>query len=115
MTMGATGSRSRLTFTSPCAAVGSPRISDGDSTAGFRQVPRRHQAVAAVVALAAQHHDAPALGQFTQNEAGRGAAGVLHQFQGGDPEAVRGDPIGDPHLVSGQYLHLNNRRAFLGL
>ncbi len=49
-----------------------------------------------------------------QNEAGRGAPGVLHQFQRGNPEAVRGDPIGDPHLVSGQDLHSDNRRAFLG-
>jgi hypothetical protein len=39
---------------------------------------------------------------------------VLHQFQRGDPEAVCGDPIGDPHLVSGQDLHSDNRRAFLG-
>jgi hypothetical protein len=74
---------------------------DGDSTAGFRQVPRRHQAVAAVVASAAEHHDPPALGQFTQNEAGRGAPGVLHQFQRRDPEAIGRDLVGDPHFVSG--------------
>ncbi len=77
----------------------------GDGTAGFRQMPRGDQAVTAVVALAAQHHDAPALGQFTQNEAGHGAAGMLHQFERRDAEAVGGHPIGDSHLVSGQYLH----------
>ena len=57
-------------------------------------MPRGYQAVTAVVALAAQHDDAPALGQFTQNEAGHGAAGMLHQFERRDPEAVGGDPVG---------------------
>ena len=69
-------------------------------------MPRGDQAVTTVVALAAQHDDAPALGQFAQNEAGHGAAGMLHQFQRRDAEAVGGDPVGCSHLGSGQYLHL---------
>jgi hypothetical protein len=46
------------------------------------------------------------VGQFTQDEASHGAAGMLHQFERRDPEAFRSDPIGRAHLVSGQYLHL---------
>ena len=84
---------------------GVPEHHDGDSTAGFREVTRGYQAITAVVAFAAQHDDAPALGQFAQNEAGHGAAGVLHQFKGRDAEAVGGNPVGGCHLVSGQYLH----------
>ena len=78
---------------------------DRDGTAGFREMTRGYQAITAVVAFAAQHDNAPALRQFTQNEAGQCAAGMLHQFKGRDAEAVGGNPIGGRHLVSGQYLH----------
>ena len=83
-----------MTLRRHAASAGSPSISDGDGAAGFRQMTRGYQAVTAVVAFAAQHHDAPALGQFTQDEAGHGAPGMLHQFERRDPEAVGGDPIG---------------------
>jgi hypothetical protein len=89
-----------------------PQHHDGNFTASLRQMPRRHQAVTADVAFAAQHRNAPALGQFTQNKAGNGVPGMLHQLQRRDPEAVRSDPVGDPHLVSSQYLHCKNPRAF---
>jgi hypothetical protein len=81
---------------------GVPQDHDRDGTAGFYQIARRDQAVTAVIAFAAQDYDAPAQGEFPQNEAGRGAPGVLHQFQRRDPEAVGTDPIGHTHLGGGQ-------------
>src|ERR1700722_6427684 len=84
---------------------GIPEQKDRDVTTGICEMPRSHHSVASIVALAAQHHDAPALGQLTQDETRNGVPGALHQFHRGDPETLAGDPIGTSHLVSGQYLH----------
>ena len=74
------------------------------------QLPRDHQAVAAVVAFAAQHHDAlfrerPApIGQELHNA----MPGVLHQNDAGDPQLYRA-PIDLAHLRGSEHLH--KRRA----
>ena len=95
----AKGRRSSMALGSPCSFGGVTQHQHGNSTAGFCQMARSYQAIPTVVSLAAQHHDAPALGQLAQNKPAYGAPGMLHQFQRRNAEALGRDPIGCPHLV----------------
>jgi hypothetical protein len=70
------------------------------------ELPRHHHAVSAVVALAAQHHDALPVERregFRQ-EFHHAVARVLHQDQAGNAE-LDGAPVHFPHLCRGQDFH----------
>ena len=78
-----------------------------DVDAALRQRPRDDEAVAAVVAAAAQHGDLP-LEQIAVHRLHRGdrlAAGVLHQDERRDADVVDRPAIGLAHLGGVQYAH----------
>ena len=70
----------------------------GDLDAGVEQLAGDDEAVAAVVALAGEDHDA--LGVEGQHDlAGHGRAGALHEVAAGDAEALDRRRVGRAHLL----------------
>ncbi len=66
--------------------------------ARLAEQPRRHVAVAAVVATAAEHQAAPLRRRQEPRLRGHRRAGPLHQHERRDPQAVDGRPVDGPHL-----------------
>ena len=70
------------------------------------ELARHHQAVAAVVALAAQDHDAVLAErrELLRQELHHAVAGVLHQDESGNAE-LHGAAVHFAHLGSGEHFH----------
>ena len=79
-----------------------------DVDAALQQRARDDEAVAAVVAAAAQHGDAQVAEVGERRLDGRHdlAAGVLHQDDRGDADVVDGAAVGFPHLAAVEDSHL---------
>ncbi len=79
-----------------------------DFAAGIAQQARRHETVAAVVALAAQHHHG-AVGRELLDCAGHADPGALHQLERGHPLLVDRPAVDRPHRLG-----VGQRQAPLG-
>ena len=79
--------------------------------AALQERPRDHEAVAAVVAAAAQHGDAPAQLRLVRRLDGGHdlAAGVFHQHERRNADVFDGEPIGLAHLRGGENAHVLTR------
>src|SRR5271157_790981 len=69
------------------------------------QLARDHEAVAAIVALAADDHDAIRLVILFEDELRDGRAGVLHQGERMDTKSLGGGAVDLAHFGSGGDLH----------
>jgi len=76
-------------------------------------VPRGHEAIAAVVALAGEdeHAAAAALEQQLGHGPSHGPPGVFHQHQTGQPVLLNGPPIHLAHLLGCRQSHRHTSRA----
>ena len=72
---------------------------------GFAQQPRRHHAVAAVVAGSAKHGDAMRLRELPARECGDGRGGRAHQVKRRNAEALRGGAVASLHFGCGKNVH----------
>jgi len=79
--------------------------------AGFGEVAGSYEAVAAVVALAAEDYGEEIAGVVGETEPGDGGAGVLHEFGYGDAQGD-GLVVGRGHFFGGENVHQDAILAF---
>ena len=77
----------------------------GHFKAGFREQPRRHHAVAAVVAGSAEHRDAPRQRELLPRKTGHGRRRIPHQINRRNSEPLRGGAVAGLHLGCGKNVH----------
>ena len=83
--------------------------------AGFGEQPRRHHAVAAVVAAAAEHGDAPRPRELLARKGRHGRGGRAHQFNRRNPKPLRGGAVAGLHLGCGQNVHRIHSTTEIGI
>ncbi len=69
------------------------------------QPSRRHKAIAAVIPLAAENHDAPGRSMMREHIIRHGRARILHQRERRHAEALAGGAINGSHLFCGNDFH----------
>ncbi len=80
----------------------------------LQQVPRRHQTIATVVALAREDDCAAGRGQQLHGRISHRNSGIFHQLQAGDAVLLDGDTVYLPHLGGCNQSHQTSpiRRSF---
>ena len=78
----------------------------------IKRVVRDDKAIAAVISRTAYHNDAVVIGKAASDLFGDGAAGILHQREGGHAR-LNGQRVGTVHLVRGQQGVGHPRKASL--
>ena len=83
----------------------------GHFKAGFSKQARRHQAIAAVVAAAADHRHPPHLLKMPSREAGHGCRGRPHEIERRDSESFASQAVAGLHLGCRKNVHGNHVSA----
>jgi len=73
----------------------------GHLQACLGEQPRRHHAIAAIVAATAQHRHAPRLGELLPRKGRNGPGGRPHQLNGRNSKPLRGGAVAGLHLGCG--------------
>ena len=82
--------------------------------AGFREQPRRHHAVAAVVAGSTQHRDTLRQRELLARKTGDSRRRIAHQINRRNEVLLRGGAVDGPHLVCGINVHRIHGNAVVG-
>ena len=76
--------------------------------AGIGEQPRRHHAIAAVVAASAEHGHAPRMRELLPRKSRHSRRGRAHQLNRRNPKPLRGGAVAGLHLGCGQNVHRNS-------
>ncbi len=101
-----------------CIAADRRRIREQDHlrrNATFAQPSRDHKSIAAIISLAAQHHDAARMqvGIVRPEIFGNGCAGIFHQLQARHAVALAGEAIDFAHLAGGKCFHIGTTKRLI--
>ena len=96
-----------------CDLLGRAEQERGYVETGIGEQPRRHHAIAAIVAAAAEHGDAPRPRELLPRKSCYGRGGRAHQLNRRNPKPLRGGAVAGLHLGCGQNVHRNHSNAVI--